>query len=130
MADDPLMDLQTLFPGIQKEAILKTCRLLTSFISAHLNDDDLRVRLGNVWFIVNQLLKQDQSLNRYVASLDEFNDNVNNRGDDCFFNLLRDRAEDVRISGFVARWAPLFRDGTSFSFSLKLWSFSMFRCVL
>lgn len=118
MVDDPLIDLQTLFPGIQKEAILKACRLLSS-ICAGVGDDHLRDILDSVWFFVNQLLRQDQSLNRSLASLSEFNDNVNNRGEDNFFSLLRDRAEDVETSGFVTRWAPLFRDGTSFSFSLK-----------
>ena len=84
MVDDPLIDLQTLFPGIQKEAILKACRLLSS-ISAGVGDDHLRDILDSVWFFVNQLLRQDQSLNRFLASPSEFNDNVNNRGEDNFF---------------------------------------------
>jgi hypothetical protein len=119
MADDPLTDLKTLFPGIQKEAILETCIQLSAFTPAGLGDDYLRAMLGNVWFSVNQLIEQDQSLNQPPASLREFNNNVKDRGEESFFNLLKDRAEDVRTSGFVTRWAPLFRDGTSFSLSLK-----------
>ena len=52
-------------------------------------------------------------------SLDEFNVNVNNRGEENVFSLLRDTAEDVRISGFVTRWAPIVLDGTPISFPLK-----------
>lgn len=77
-----------------------------------MDDDLLRVMLDPVWFSANQLLKQD-------SSLDEFNVNVNNRGEENVFSLLRDTAEDVRISGFVTRWAPIVLDGTPISFPLK-----------
>jgi hypothetical protein len=94
-------------------------RQLTFLISANLDDDQLRSMLDNVWFSVNQLLKQDPILNRSLASMDEFNKNIYNRGEDSVFSLLRDTAEDARTSGFATRWAPLFLDGTSISFSLK-----------
>ena len=99
MADDPLTDLKPLFPGIKKEAILKTCIQLSAFTPAGLGDDYFRAMLEHVWFSVNQLLEQDQSLNRPPASLREFNDNVKDRGEESIFNLLRDRAEDVRKVG-------------------------------
>jgi hypothetical protein len=108
-----------LFPGIPKEDILKACTQLTSYTSAKMDDDHLRVMLELVWFSVNRLLNRDPSLNRNLASLDEFKNNVNNRGEDRFFNLLRDTAEDVRISGFATRWAPIFLDGMSISFPPK-----------
>jgi hypothetical protein len=66
-------------------------------ISANLDDDQLRLLLDAVWFAVNQLLKQDPSLNRSLASPDGFNNNVNNRGEDSVFSLLRDTAELVDL---------------------------------
>lgn len=107
-----------LYPGIPKEEVLKTCKQFT-FLSANMDDDLLRGMLKFVWFSVNDLLKKDPSLNRSLASRDEFNNNVNNRGEDRVFSLLRDTAEDVRISGFVTRWAPIFLDGMSISFPPK-----------
>ena len=44
-----------------------------------MDDDLLRVMLDPVWFSANQLLKQDPSLNRSLASLDEFDVNVEER---------------------------------------------------
>ena len=116
MADDPHTNLQALFPGIQKEEIMATCNELNIFTSV--DDNSLRFLLVNVWLSVNHFLRQDRSLNRPLASLDEFKDNVNIRGVDSFLSLLRDIAEDVRVSGFVTRWVNLFHDGTSFTFPI------------
>jgi hypothetical protein len=119
MTDDPLTDLETLYPGIKKEAVQATCFDLSTQISAGHSDDHLQTKLKHVWISANELLKLDQSLNRPLASLPQFYDNVKDRGEGSFFKLLRDTAEDAKSSGFVTRWAPLFGDGTSFSFSLK-----------
>jgi hypothetical protein len=113
--DDPLV----LFPRVLKEETLDTCGQLSLVIRADIDDEQLRLRLKTVWFLVNQFLIQDKDLNRSLASLDEFKDKVNNRGEDSMFSLLRDMADDVRTTGTTTRWAPLFYNGMSISFSPK-----------
>ncbi|KAF8495544.1 hypothetical protein F5888DRAFT_1711816 [Russula emetica] len=111
MADDPVV----LFPRVPKEETLITCRQLSLFIHANIDDEQLRLTLDTVWFLVNQFLIQDKDLNRSLASLDEFKVKVNNRGEDSMFSLLRDMADVVRTTGSTTGWAPLFYDDVFYS---------------
>ena len=129
MADGPHTNLQALFPGLQKEAIVKTCNTLNLLVTSG-GLDDLRELLPHFWFSVNHLLQRDRTLKRPLASLDDFNNNVNIRGEDNIHRLLRATAEDVRASGAVTRWANVFRDGAPFSFPLKCSGHFLSRCVL
>ena len=78
-------------------------------------DDDVYIKqsLKNVWISVKGALAKDPSMSTLLANEEEFQQNVKQRGEQHFIDLLRDLAEKNS-------WRDLLENGTSFlSFDLE-----------
>ena len=78
-------------------------------------DDDVYIRrsLGTVWINVNHALAKDPGMTTRLASKEEFEQNVQQNGEQQFITLLRDVAKKHS-------WRNLLENGTSFiSFVLR-----------
>ncbi len=99
--------------NIPKQAVEKASKLLRKNISPKDDDDEITDALIYVWFGVKDTLKQDPKLKKYLASEEEFRDNVTRKGEKNFIDSLRAMAANSDTQGSEA-WEDLFEDGTSF----------------
>ena len=74
-----------------------------------ISDDDARIRrsMNAVWIIVKDALAKDLSMSTLLANQEEFQQNVKQKGEQQFIDLLRDTAEKNS-------WRDLLENGTSF----------------
>ena len=124
--DDGRVDPSTLQGGspskkrvanIPKQAIEEATDFLRTHISPKDDDKQILKALNYVWVDVQDALEQDLSLEKHLASKDEFRDNVTRKGEKDFIDSLRAMAANNDTHGNKA-WEDLFEDGTSFSFDL------------
>jgi len=99
--------------NIPKQAVEKASKLLRKNISPKDGDDEITDALIYVWFGVKDTLKQDPKLKKYLASEEEFRDNVTRKGEKNFLDSLRAMAANSDTQGSEA-WDNLFEDGTLF----------------
>jgi hypothetical protein len=99
---------QTRLAKIPVTVIEDAYRSLGRFILPEDDDHEIRKSLGYVWRIVQDAFKHDPTLKGYLAEENEFFDNVKGKGEQGFFNSLRDMAKH-------RSWEALFDDGTSLS---------------
>ena len=69
------------------------CQQFERLIQPDDDDDRIKNSLNAVWFLVNGALKTDPVLKMRLANQDEFQENVKNKGEEQFINLLKDMAE-------------------------------------
>jgi hypothetical protein len=99
---------QTRLAKIPDQAIERMSISLGRCIFPEDDDNLVRDSLGLVWKVVQEVFKHDPTLKEHQAEEDEFLDNVKHKGEQIFFNSLRDMAKH-------RSWEPLFDDGTLFS---------------
>lgn len=83
------------------------CSQLSYLTFADLGDDYLRTVMNLLWFSVNELLKQDISQDRPLASLPEFRNDLDCMGEEKFFSMLREMAADVQSQWVGDQMGPL-----------------------
>ena len=76
-------------------------------IQATDRDDYIKKRLQFVLLAVNEALSDDPKMKKYLASPDEFLQNVTQKGEKEFIDLLKDMAKKKS-------WRDLLENGTSF----------------
>ena len=105
----------TRLANIPKQAVEEVTDSLSGRIFPE--DDDKRIlkRLRHVWKDVQKVLEQDPKLKQYLASMEEFRDNVTKKGEKSFIGSLRAMATNSDTQGSNA-WKDLLEDGTSFAF--------------
>ena len=98
---------------ISDEILQQMCEDLERNVK--ISDDDARIRrsLKYVWHAVNHALAKDPSMSTLLANKEEFQQNVKQKGEQQFIELLRDIAEKNS-------WRDLLENGTFFlSFDLE-----------
>jgi hypothetical protein len=75
------------------ETVVQTlCEALDDNIQPTFNDDDIRRRLDDVWFIVHNAISEDQTLRARLTDRDQFRKRVEEIGEQSFIDSLKDMA--------------------------------------
>ena len=82
------------------------CNALRRNIQPDNDDEVIRENMGYVWLAVNRALLNDPKM-RPLANLEEFQQNVEQKGVQQFVNLLKDMADKDS-------WGDLLKNGISF----------------
>jgi len=109
----------TRLANLPKQAVEEAANDLRSIISPKEHDTLILNRLNHVCRAVKEVLEQDPKLKKYLASKEEFRDNVTKKGEKKFIDSLRTMATNSDTQGSDA-WKDLLEDGTSFSFSASI----------
>jgi hypothetical protein len=99
--------------SISDEILHQMYETLGRFIKATDSDNSIKNRLEYVFLAVKKALLNDPKMEKYLASPEEFLQNVRQKSEEEFIGLLKDMAKKKS-------WRDLLENGTSFlSFTLE-----------
>ena len=93
--------------SLPEQTVQHFCQALAALSQTSSEPDYIQDFLPVVWALVNKYLKQDPNLRSRLAGLEEFEENVKEKGEQQFIDLLKDMAKKEN-------WQGLLENGTSF----------------
>ena len=101
----------TRLANIPKQAVEEATDSPSGRIFPEVDDKRILNTLRHVWKDVQKVLEQDPKLKKYLASMEEFRDNVTKKGEKSFIDSLRAMATNSESQGSDA-WKDSLEDGT------------------